>query len=236
MKLIIADEIRKNYPDLRIGVVIAEQVDNKEHSEELLSYTKNKFWDFIDKYITPQQLREHKNIQAWREIYKSFGVKPKKHKPTAEALLTRVLKQFIPKISPAVDCYLISESIHCLPIGGYDIDQIEGDITLRYSKGNEDFIGIGSDKKDTTDEGEVIYSDSKRVLTRRWNYRDCDNCKIDVDSKRIALFVEGALDVIDDSEIKETIDDISSNLKKFCKAETKTFFLGKDKNDIQILP
>ncbi len=234
MKLVVTDEIRKNYPELRVGGVVAEELSNNEYSEELISFTKNKFYTFMNKYMTAQKLREHKNIQAWREIYKSFGVKPKKHKPTAEAFLVRVLNEFVPQINPAVDCYLISETIHLLPIGGYDIDKIEGDIALKYSNGNEEFSGIGSDKEEFTDKGEVVYSDSKRILTRRWNYRDCDYCKIDVNSKRIALFVEGALSIIDDSEIKETVDDIASNLVKFCKAKTKTFFLDKTQNDVQI--
>jgi len=233
MKLIVSDEIKKKYPDLRIGVVVAENLNNN-YTDDLIEYTRTKFYSFMNKYIDVKRLREHKNIQAWRKIYKSFGVKPKKHKPTAEALLSRVFKEFIPKINPAVDCYLISETIHCLPVGGYDLDKITENITLKYSKGNESFFGIGSEKEESTVEGEIIYSDSSRVLTRRWNYRDCDYCKIDFDTKRIALFVEGAFNEIENFEIKETISDIESNLKKFCNAKTKMFFMEQNQNEIDI--
>lgn len=234
MKLVVSEKIKETYPDLRIGVVVAQDVNNTGHSEELLAYTKEQLSKFVEKYVYPDELRKHKNIQAWREIYKSFGVKPKNHKPTAEAFLVRVLKDHVPKISPAVDSYLISETLHCLPVGGYDLETIDGDILLRHSAAEESFFPIGSTDKELTDEGEVIYSDRKRVLTRRWNYRDCDACKIDTGSKRIALFVEGAFAEIEDHEIKETIEDIASNLQKFCGAKTKTLFLDKSSNELEI--
>lgn len=234
MKLIISDDIRNKYPDLRIGVVVAEAVNNADHSSELIAYTKEQFEKFVDKYVYPEDLRKHKNIQAWREIYCSFGVKPKKYKPTAESFLVRVLKGHIPKISPAVDSYLISETLHCLPVGGYDLDTIDGDITLRHSQGEEEFLAIGAEELEATGEGEVIYADEKRILTRRWNFRDCDACKIDVPSNKIALFVEGAFLEIEDAEIQETTADIASNLEKFCNAKTKILFLDKEMNELEI--
>ena len=200
----------------------------------MIEYTRNKFYKFINEVAEPSVLRTHKNIGAWRDIYRSFGVNPKKKNPTAEALLQRVLKEYIPKINPAVDCYLVSETVHCLPIGGYDLDKVDGDIVLRYSPGNEPFHGIGSDQEEYTDEGEIVYSDNVRILTRRWNYKDCDYCKIDFDTKTVALFVEGPLDVIEDSEIRETIEDISKNLMKYCQGKTDTLNLGKNENAIQL--
>jgi len=234
MKLAIAESIQKKYPDLRIGIVVADEVRN-EPSAALEEFVTKGFRVFASKHDNPNDVEKHKNILAWREIYRSFGVNPKKKKPTAEALLTRVVRSsFVPNINPAVDAYLASEMLHYLPIGGYDLEKIDGDIVLRESVGGEEFTGVGSDDVEKTDQGEVIYADSSRVLTRRWNYRDCDHSKIDVGTTRLALFVEGPVHEISDDEIKDTAQDMSANLSKYCGAKTKVLFLERGQNEIDL--
>jgi DNA/RNA-binding domain of Phe-tRNA-synthetase-like protein len=61
-------------------------------------------------------------IRAWREAYQAFKVNPKKFKPSAEALLRRVVKGSpVPWISKAVNAYLLAELSYLLPVGGYDL-------------------------------------------------------------------------------------------------------------------
>jgi DNA/RNA-binding domain of Phe-tRNA-synthetase-like protein len=236
MKLVISEKIREKYPDLRIGVVVAHNVINdNEDTTELDLFVIKKFKDFQRQYPFPENLAVNKNIICWQDVYRSFGTNPKKRRPTAEALLLRVIKQdFIPHINPAVDCYLAAEPVHCLPIGGYDLDRINGDIVLKISQGGESFLGVGADKAEETDDHEVIYADDDRVLTRRWNYRDCDYAKIDSGSKSIALFVEAPEAVITTDEISETIMQIASNLRDFCSGETITYILKKDENELDL--
>ena len=236
MKLIIDNQIREKYPDLRIGVVIAQNLNNELYKDELADFCRNTFTKFADKFESFKELDEVKNIIAWREIYRSFGVNPKKKKPTAESLLARSIKSgFVPHISPAVDAYLCAETIHFLPIGGYDLTRIADDIILRYAKLGEDFVGVGSEEEENTIEGEVVYADSTRILTRCWNYKDCDFAKIDTHTKTIALFVEGAVSEITDEEIKETTDAIANNLKTYCEASCTVKFLMAEQSEIEIM-
>jgi len=236
MKLIISNEIRIKFPDLRVGIVIAENIFNSEYKEGLKEYCSKRFKEFSHKFNSEKELSEVKNILAWQNIYRSFGVNPRKKCPTAEALLSRVIKTgFVPCINPAVDSYLIAETLHNLPIGGYDLNKINGDIMLRFSPGGESFLGIGSQDAENTAPGEVIYSDNSRILTRRWNYRDCEYSKIDNATTCLALFVEGPVPEIQDVEIRETTLEISSNLGKYCNAATKELFLDKTLDEIEIL-
>ena len=236
MKLIISDEIRAKYPDLRIGVVVAHDVDNTTYQEGLEEYVEQLFKRFGRKYESPHDLEDIPNIMAWRDIYRSFGINPKKKKPTAEALLARAIRSgYVPHISPAVDAYLCAETAHCLPIGGYDLTRITGDITLKFANGGEEFMGVGAESVEFTNEGEVIYADDARVLTRCWNYRDCDFSKIDTDTTTLALFSEAALAVITDEAVKETIEQISENLQKYCGAQCTTLFLSAQQNELEII-
>jgi DNA/RNA-binding domain of Phe-tRNA-synthetase-like protein len=236
MKLVISDEIRAKYPDLRVGIVVANNIINSEYADGLKDYSGKMFQEFARTFSSEKKLSGIKNIIAWQNIYRSFGVNPKKKCPTAEALLSRVIRTgFVPCINPAVDSYLIAETLHNLPIGGYDLNKIDGDITLRFSPGGESFLGIGSQDAENTSPGEVIYSDYSRILTRRWNYRDCEYSKIDNTTTSLALFVEGPISEIQDAEIRETILEISSNLGKYCNATTKELFLDKTLDEIEIL-
>lgn len=236
MKLIISNGIRTKFPDLRVGIVIAGNVFNSKYKDGLKEYSTKIFKEFAHKFSSVKGLSEVKNILAWQNIYRSFGVNPGKKCPTAEALLSRVIKTgFVPCINPAVDSYLVAETLHNLPIGGYDLNKIDGDIVLRFSPGGESFLGIGSQDAEDTAPGEVIYSDNSRILTRRWNYRDCEYSKIDNATTSLALFVEGPVSEIQDVEIRETILEISSNLGKYCNAATKELFLDKTLDEIEIL-
>lgn len=236
MKLLIDSQIREKYPELRIGVVIAQNLNNEIYKDELVEFCKNTFITFAGKFESFKELDKVKNIIAWREIYRSFGVNPKKKKPTAESLLARSIKSsFVPHISPAVDAYLCAETIHSLPIGGYDLTRISDDIILRYAKSGESFIGVGENEEENTIEGEVVYADSSRILTRCWNYKDCDYAKIDTHTKTIALFVEGAVSQITDDEIQETTNAISENLKYYCEASCTVKFLTAEENELDIL-
>ena len=235
MKLLIDEAIRKSYPDLRIGVVIANGIDNYEYKNDIEEFCKSIFIGFSNKFDSHKDLESLKNIIAWRNIYRSFGINPKKKKPTAESLLSRVIKSsFIPHISPAVDVYLCAETLHYLPIGGYDLSRINGNIVLRYAISGEQFLGVGSDEPEETIEGEVVYADDDRILTRCWNYKDCDYSKISNNTKDIALFIEGAVSDIYDDEIMETASFVARNLSKYCGADCKTVFLTKEMNEMLI--
>jgi DNA/RNA-binding domain of Phe-tRNA-synthetase-like protein len=236
MKLVVADSIRAKYPDLRIGVAVAKNVNNSTYKDGLEDNVKSAFSQFSNKFEDAKDIESQKNIVAWREIYRSFGINPKKKKPTAESLLARVLRSnYTPHISPAVDAYLCAETAHCLPIGGYDLECISGDIVLRFSSGNEDFFGVGAESAEVTNEGEVVYADDERILTRCWNYRDNDHSKIDDGTNMLALFSEAPLAEITDDEVKETVEQISANLQRYCGAECSVLFLSANENEIAIL-
>lgn len=234
MQLIVSNSMQAKYPNLRTAVLVAEGVNNS-YSESLEHFVRMAFSAFAAQHTDVEDIEQHKNILAWREVYRSFGSNPKKKKPTAESLLSRVVRSaFVPHINPVVDVYLASELLHFLPIGGYDLDRITGNIVLHESIGGEPFVGVGSTDIEPTDAGEVIYSDDARVLTRRWNYKDCDHAKIDTATTRLMLVVEGAVADISDQELKETAEDMGRNLSKYCGATTRVLFMEKGQTSLEL--
>lgn len=230
MKLKITEEIREKYPDLRIGVVVARDITNRKSDPSLEQLKRETEEKLRNSEWTSERLLEHPFIAAWRDTYRSFGAKPKEYTPTAESLIKRVLKgNQLPQISVAVDAYLVVELEHFLPIGGYDLDTIKEDIVLRFSSGNEPFTPLGGGKKETK-QGEVVYSDDKQVLTVRWNYLDCDETKITLDTKNFALFIEAADQRIPTETLEKATARLQQVLERFCPGIYKNFTVDASKD------
>ena len=224
MRLIVSEEIAASYPGLRIGVLVARGVHNRGEDERLKLLKVVKAAQ-LRRSLTPEGFITHPHIKAWREVYRSFGVNPKQSTPTAEALIRRVLKGGqLPTISKIVDLYLVAETEFLLPVGGYDLDRAKEPLMLRYSQGGESFVPLGaSQSEELTRPGEVIYADAARVLTRKWNFRDCDFCKITEESTNIALFTEAATARVSTEQLENLVERMRSYVLEFCGGEVRVF-------------
>ena len=83
---------------------------------------------------------------AVRAMYKRVGIDPTKTRPSSEALLRRVRRgDELPRVNSMVDiinwCSLETQ----LPYGVYDLDRIQGDVTLRLGRAGEEYAGIRKD-------------------------------------------------------------------------------------------
>src|SRR4051794_4094077 len=83
---------------------------------------------------------------AVRAMYRRTGLDPTKRRPSSESLLRRVRKgEPLPRINNLVDvCNWCSLEFQ-LPYGLYDLDAIEGDVTLRLGAEGESYPGIRKD-------------------------------------------------------------------------------------------
>ena len=216
MKFTVSSEIAEKYSEVRIGIVKGIDIVPKDGQEYAIEQLKrNAEVNLRNSEWRTDILVQHPFIAAWRETYRSFGVNAKRHQPTAESMIRRVLKgETIPTINPVVDIYLAVEVEKFLPIGGYDLDKIAGDITLRFSPGGETFTPIGGGEE-FTNPGEVVYADEKKILTRRWNYRDCEFSKITNESSNIILMIEATSDEIPTPALLAATDLLSERLKLF---------------------
>ena len=78
-----------------------------------------------------------------RDLYKSFGMEPTRHRPSSEALLRRLLRgKGLYRISNLVDACNLASLSFLLPIGMYDLDRIEGDVVVRSGEPGEEYPGI----------------------------------------------------------------------------------------------
>lgn len=78
-----------------------------------------------------------------RDLYKSFGMDPSRHRPSSEALLRRILKgKDLYRISNVVDSCNLASLEFLLPVGMYDLGKVTGDVNLRTGCAGEQYPGI----------------------------------------------------------------------------------------------
>jgi len=235
MNFKITPEIFTKFPDLNLGVVIAKNIDNTGKNAKIMEFLRAQEKNVADNFET-ETLSQNPKIAPWRQAYSSFGAKPKKYKCSIEALMRRAIKgEQLPHISKIVDLYNALSLKHILPMGGDDVDKIEGNIVLKIASGSEKFIPLGSEEVENPHEGEVVYSDDKGVLCRRWNWRECDKSKMTEETKNVILYAEG-LEPVTKEELEAAIGELSELVKKYCgseKTEVVTKVLSKDTPSIE---
>jgi lysyl-tRNA synthetase class 2 len=226
-------KIIDRYPGINIGVLVGNNLNVKKHHLELERFKKEALSIAKDK-ISDKPVTTHPFIGSWRKLYRTFGTKASDYRPSAESLVRRALKkQELPSINTAVDVYNAVSVKYLVPMGGFDTDKIEGNIDLRYSDGGEDFIPLGANVVESTYQNEVVYADKIRILTRRWNYRDCEETKITLGTENLVIFIDGSPEIP-----KLTIENATKELKKilehYCGGFYNTGITNSEKTEIKI--
>jgi lysyl-tRNA synthetase class 2 len=220
MKYSVEGVVEK-YPAVNIGVLTGTGLSIKRMHPDLEKYKSDSLQVAKD-LIGGDSVTNHPYIASMRNLYRTFGTKPADYHPSAEALVRRAIKtQRLPLINTAVDIYNAVSVRHLIPMGGFDTDLIEGDIVLRFSEGNEAFSPLGEVEHEVTYPGEVVYADDRRVLTRRWNYRDSVETRITEKTVNVVMFIDGSPE-IPRVEVEKALEEFASNLRKYCGGSYST--------------
>jgi DNA/RNA-binding domain of Phe-tRNA-synthetase-like protein len=221
----VLPEIFEAFPGLRVGTVVVKGINNRGACPEIWHSVK-RVQEEIRSQINHENLINHPKIQSWRRAFISFGAKPKKHRSSVENLYSMTLEgRDLRPINKIVDIYNYISLKYMVPVGGDDLAKVEGDIVLRFAKGDEVFMPLGSDEVQTPREGEVIYADQKKVLCRRWNWRESEKTKMTEQSKDVLLVSEG-LPPVGGEEMEEIVKDLSQSVHKYCGGEVASSVLS----------
>jgi DNA/RNA-binding domain of Phe-tRNA-synthetase-like protein len=131
-------------------------------------------------------------VAAWRQAYQAFGAKPKRTRPSVEALLRRV-EAGLPRIDRLTDIYNAVSVRHLLPVGGEDLSRYAGPARLVRAGGNEPFDTMrdGEPVTEQPEPGEVIWRDDAGATCRCWNWRQCVRTRITHSTARAMFILDG---------------------------------------------
>lgn len=191
MAFTIDPAIFNTFPDARFGVMVVTGLKNGPSSEAVQDLLAVQCAETAAS-LGDTPITEHSMIAPWREAYKTFGAKPKKYPSSIEALYRRVGKgDILPSINTLVDLYNIISIRYGLPLGGEDLDAMQGDLRLTFAGDDETPVTVlGENEAKAPEPGEVIYKDDIGTICRRWNWREVERTTLKDGTSNAILVLE----------------------------------------------
>ncbi|MDT0439845.1 MULTISPECIES: B3/B4 domain-containing protein [Streptomyces] len=173
LTLTVSDEVRALAPGFTPLVIEAHGLTNGPSTDESSALLDDAARRLADR-LQGRAPHEDPHMAAWRALYTAFGAKPSRTRNSAEALARRALADGgLPRVNLLVDLYNAVSVAWLIPVGGEDLDRIEGSMSLERATGDEEFVTTagGEELVEHPDAGEVVWRDGTGVTCRRWNWR-----------------------------------------------------------------
>ena len=198
-KIIIDQAFWDLFPDVKIAVMTAHNVDNKDQNvpNDLIQNAN----EIAKKWVPDDPISANSVVKAWRDAYRKFKTK-KGARNAVENLLKRAKNnKGVGNINPVVDVYNSVSLEYAFPIAAEDLDKIVGDVHLTVAKGGEPFTPIGEDEIEEALPGEVIYRDDQDVISRCWAWRDSARVADTDETKNLLFYMENIQPERDDDHL-----------------------------------
>lgn len=231
-KFRIEKDVFEKLPNYCVGIVVAKGIDNK--------ILNKKVEDFLDDAVNNFALNKKETnirelVSPYREAFYALEMNPNKFMCSIEALLKRVQKgNKLPHINTIVDLGNAFSVKYEIPLGAHDIDKLEGNLEVRFSKENDTFLPLGETDTENMPTGELIYASSNTVKTRRWIWRQSNDGKIEENTQNVFFPIDG-FKGINDKQVLELQDELVEFLASElgCK-DVKTGVVDKENNEFVI--
>ena len=209
----IAEDVLERYPEAHVRLTAAHHLDNTSRwtdVEQRVSALEAKLSEGTWRPFTESDLQ----IASWHDAFRKFGTNPRRSRPSLDALSRRIAKTgTFPRINSAVDAYNYVSVLFGTPAGAFDQALIDEEIRIRFASSGELFTPLGQPEEvEAVKEGEVIYADQSRVLTRHWNHRDCDQTKVTDQSRNVLFITERVSSTAVSNESMDDAQEVLANL------------------------
>jgi DNA/RNA-binding domain of Phe-tRNA-synthetase-like protein len=207
----IGENIKACCPKLRLGYIEAEVVVT-DSSGVFLQKMEAKIQQ-IAQSLDIEKISKIPTIAASRKGYKACGKDPARYRLSAEALLRRVVSgKGLYQISNVVDQLNLVSISTGYSIGGYNADQISGDITLGIGRANEPYTGIG--RGELNIEFLPVFRDANGAFGTPTS--DSSRTEVSNSTTRFLMII---LDFESDNLLDEALLMAQKLLLKYCSAE-----------------
>ncbi len=233
MKFQISEQIFSKYPEVRIGCLCITGLNNSgEESVQLLKKISEQT-ESILKEFNLDTISQVPFVSRWREIYRSFGAKPSDYRSSIENLIRMALKgRTLTHINTLVDLYNFISLKYKLPIGGEDLDKMDGALRLTIAEGTEPEVQLlGDNNPEKPFAGEILYRDDTGVICRCWNWREGERTMLTKDTKNAILVVE--VTCKDEYEtLEHALDGLTTLVAHFVGGKIQRAVLTKDNAEV----
>lgn len=224
----VDDRVFELFPEFNRAVIIATTLDNGSRhdgdlNEALMRAAQN--------VPLPLSAEATQRISAWNDAYVKLGINPKKFTPSIQFLYDQIQRGKPPRsINKVVDIINITSIRWTIPCGGDDLSAIApGDLKLGMATGDEIFAPLfRPDAMEHPNPGEIIYytPQSKRVMCRRWTWRNADFSKITPETSNVAINIDCMTPPLNRADMRAVALDVAALLQQHCGAKTSVHELS----------
>ncbi|MCR4418744.1 MAG: phenylalanine--tRNA ligase beta subunit-related protein [Clostridia bacterium] len=224
MRFRIVEEVFAALPTVCFGVVVGEGINQDglgERSVALLRLAAEE----VRVRMADVRPKEHPGLVPYREAFRQLGLNPNRFPSSIEALVNRVVKGGeLPDVNPVVNVVNALCLRYLVPMGAHDLDTVEGDLEVRFSRAGDRFIPFGETEAEAVEPGELVYADAEGVRTRRWIWRQGSRGMITPASSRIFFPIDGFEDA-NRQAVLAAREDLARLLAELFGARVKTYYL-----------
>ena len=120
-----------------------------------------------------------------------------------------------------MDLYNIVTLDSRLSIAIYDIDKIEGDVTLKILEKNQTFLSVDNEER-IANKGEYVYSDNKNIIYRL-EVEQSNKAIITENTKNIFITIEGN-EATSNEYLMEVASEIIELITRYCGGDADIIY------------
>lgn len=205
----IDSELKEKFGNIKLGVIQYKAL--VKESPRDLSNELDELCVKLQARFSVNDILKIESIQDIRLAYKSLGKDPSRYRVSSEALIRRILQgKGIYKVNNIVDVNNLISLRYILPMGSYNLDEINKYIVFRVGEENEEYKGIG--KGNVNLSNMPIFSDDKGAFGSPTS--DSDRTMITDTSKNLLMIMIS----FSEEDIKEELVEAVSILERYVNA------------------
>jgi DNA/RNA-binding domain of Phe-tRNA-synthetase-like protein len=226
LDLTIVPDLKNQFPDLKVLAFSVKGVKVARRRGELEEFKKLVIKE-VEKRYNLETVKDVPVFRNYRDFFWKIGIDPTKNRPAAEALVRRILAgKPIPNVNTAVDACNLASIKSEVALATFDEDRIKDKLTMRFALKDESFSGIGMDKPMSLNGGEVVISDSERLVAL-YPHRDADYSKLTEKTRNVTILVCGVPGISLET-LSQSKQIAIEYINKFCDGRTEAAGVRED--------
>jgi DNA/RNA-binding domain of Phe-tRNA-synthetase-like protein len=186
----ISPEFHSKWPTMALGCIECNVVVKSEN--ESLWKKIEETCLAIQSDIKVEEICEIPAISSTRKAYRALGKDPARYRPSAEALIRRVVKGYgLYRVNNVVDIVNLVSLVTGFSIGGYDLEKIQPPASLSVGKNDDIYEGIG--RGELNIEGLPVLRDQLGAFGSPTS--DSNRTSVDDETRRFLMVIFGFGDV-----------------------------------------
>ena len=219
IEIAVSPEFRSKWPAIELGCLESNVIVNTQN--KTLWEKINESCCDIESSLKVEEICEIPSISSTRKAYRALGKDPARYRPSAEALMRRVVKGYgIYHVNNIVDIVNLVSLVTGFSIGGYDFEKIQPPVFLSVGKNDDIYEGIG--RGELNIEALPVLRDQLGAFGSPTS--DSNRTSVDINTQRFLLVIFGFGDY---SSIPAAIQFAEKLIVEFASATETTYFTIK---------